>query len=1188
MLLKSLELQGFKTFPEKTVLNFNDGITAVVGPNGSGKSNISDAIRWVLGEQSVKTIRCSKMEDVIFNGTTMRKAKGFASVTLTILNDDRKLQVDDDEVAITRKFYRSGESEYLINKNEVRLKDIHELFMDTGLGRDGYSMVSQGKIDSIVASKSDERREIFEEAAGISKYRYRKAQAQRRLEQTEENLVRLHDIFQELEERVGPLKEQADKAKIYLELANQKKAVEIGTWLFTLSKSNEILHDYDDKIGISRSHYEEIEKNLEAFNLELEKLSENVLNRTVKGEETRQKISKCEENSLEKKGQISVLQNDILHNDANIQRISNEISILEQGFSSIEISVTEKNKSLDDLKKNFGQKKSELKKNEKILKKLTEKIALSADSSQTLTSELSDLNKLASECQIKMLTAKSNIENLAHRQADIEKNLVLHEEKIKVLDEKLSLENNSLSELKKQAEISVSEFKNAEIVVKNSEKKCEKLKQIADNLTLDADAQIRKIRMLEELERNLDGFTHSVKFLMREVKKNTISGIHGPVTKLIRVPREFAVAIEVALGAAVQNVVVDTEETAKNAIFFLKSKGIGRATFLPISNIKGFELQEKSLNFCQGFIGIASSLCDCDAVYRNILDFLLGKIVVVDNLDNATTIARKFAYKFKLVTLDGQVINTGGALTGGALGKNVGLLDRAEQINFLKKKYDELNINARNARNSYVEEQKKLQRLRENLEILKKNTEKIKISLNNSEQICQQKILEKNALNSMYENFQREKFDITAKIQDLTEVADISEKEFKEFMQKIKVAEKLLLTVGESKSEVVAQRDEINSKVNDLQLELVAVNANIDRLSFEINSMLENKKLTQIQYLNFLAELDNLSSENSNIEIKINELNSEIENLSKVSVQLNRDIAVFNAEKIEFEKNITELRNSERSSLNEKEKIALEISKLEDKKMSVQKDYDVIIAKLWDEYELTRREAIASFDVVENTSQAAKELNELRLKIKNLGVINVAAIEEFQQVSERYQFMKAQINDVEKSKKELYRLINELTKQMRTLFSEKFAQINENFGTVFKELFGGGKANLELTDASDVLNSGIEIYVQPPGKIVTHLEALSGGERALIAIALYFAIMKVSPAPFCVLDEIEAALDDVNVDRFAAYLRKMNKNTQFIVISHRRGTMEEADVLYGVTMQNEGISKLLELRASEMEKNILS
>ena len=1188
MLLKSLELQGFKTFPEKTVLTFDKGITVVVGPNGSGKSNISDAVRWVLGEQSIKTIRCSKMEDVIFNGTTERKAKGFASVTLTIMNDDRKLPVDEDEVVLTRRFYRSGESEYLINKNEVRLKDIHEIFMDTGLGKDGYSMISQGKIDSIVASKSEDRREIFEEAAGISKYRYRKLQAQKRLDQTEENLLRLYDIFKELEERVGPLKEQAKKAKIYLELANRKKTLEIGTWLFTLEKSNDVLQNYNNKIEISQNQYEEIENRLESFNTELETISAKILNCTVKSDETRRKITEYDEDIIKNNAQISVLQNDILHNNENIQRLTQEALSLEQSFPELEISIKEKSEKLDGLKDKLVQKNSQLENNEQILKSLTDKINTASDDSKRLSDELSNLNKFSSEFQVKIITSNSEIENLSKRKNELEQNVNLYKQKINLLDEKLLRENDILDELKAKSQNSISELKNIEIAIKTSEKNCEELKHLADKSALDVDSQLRKIHLLEELERNFDGFSHSVKCLMKEVQNNTLSGIHGPVSKLIKVPSKFSVAIETALGAAIQNVIVDTEESAKKSIMWLKKNKVGRATFLPISNIKGFELQEKNLNFCQGFLGIASCLCDCDHIYKNILNFLLGKIVVADNLDNAAVIAQKFSYKFKVVTLDGQVINAGGALTGGALGKNSGILSRSEQIVFLQKEYEDLKNKSQSAQNSYSNAKNELLVQKRNFEALKKNTEEIRLNLNKAEQSYQQKVLEKESLTLMYEKFSNEESEIAQKIKGLMSDLDLSEKEFNQTKDKIKAVEEFLQSTGANKNEVVVQRDKVSAKLNDLRVEIVAVKGDIERLSFEFNSILENKKQSDVKQKTLLSQIENLNQRNADIEIQISDINVKSESLKEISKQLNLSIVEINNKKIKFEENITELRKSERLNLNEKEKIALELARLEDKKINVQKEYDTIIAKLWDEYELTRREAVAGFEVLENTSQVAKELNEVRLSIKNLGVVNVAALEEFKQVSERYEFMKSQINDVEKSKKELYRLIGNLTKQMKTLFAERFNLINENFNTVFKELFGGGKAELALTDTADVLNSGIEIYVQPPGKIVTHLEALSGGERALIAIALYFAIMKVSPAPFCFLDEIEAALDDVNVNRFAAYLRKMNKNTQFIAISHRRGTMEEADILYGVTMQNEGISKLLELKATEIEQNFLN
>lgn len=1188
MLLKSLELQGFKTFPEKTVLTFDKGITTVVGPNGSGKSNISDAIRWVLGEQSVKTLRCSKMEDVIFNGTTERKAKGFASVTLTILNEDRRLPVDDDEVAITRRFYRSGESEYMINKNEVRLKDVHELFMDTGLGRDGYSMISQGKIDSIVASKSEDRREIFEEAAGISRYRYRKFEAQKKLEHTEENLVRLRDIFRELEERVGPLREQSQKAKEYLALANQKKSLEIGTWLFTLSKSGQILQDFDDKISISKTQHEELEAALEDFTAQLDELSKNILSHTASIDEIRREIAASEESSIKKSGEISVLQNDALHNDENIQRVKNEILAIEEGFPQIDATVEAKNNEITSLRVLFENKNAELQAKQQLLESLSKKISDSADKSIQLSERLVELNKAMAEAKIRVLTVRSSVENLGRREAELGQNIATYKQKIDIVQEKVTTDEVTSKALCTRKEELVLQVTELQKNVQTYEGTCHRLRQNVDKLNLDVQAQERKVHLLEELERNLDGFAHSVKFIMKEVEKKSLSGVYGPVSRLIKVPHEYAVAVETALSAAMQNIVVDTEETAKKAILLLKKNNVGRATFLPVSTIKGSELQERNLESEVGVLGLASRLCTCESTYKDILRSLLGRIVIVDTIDNAVILAKKFSHRFRIVTLDGQVLNAGGSLTGGALSKNAGLLNRAEQINTLKKEALALKNKAKIAEADYSKVQEKLTEERKSLDKANAEFEQVKLECNDALLISQRSALELSSLNSAYESFCKEKLDVTQKIKALTVSEASTQSELENLQLEINAVETELYEVGEDKTEVSEQREGLIGEVHELHLEVFSTNKDIDALAAEVKSILESKNSSEAKRKRLLSDVEALRAKNVTIEQQVSDKAAEIAELKSLSNELGEKISALGAEKMTFEKNITELRNSERSKLNEKEKIALELARLDDKKASVQKEYDVIIAKLWDEYELTRREAVAAFEVVENTPQVVRQLGELRLKIKGLGVVNVAAIEEYQQVSGRYEFMRVQINDVETSKKELYRLINDLTAQMKTLFIERFQQINENFNVVFKELFGGGKAEVSLTDPSDVLNSGINIFVQPPGKIVSHLELLSGGEKALVAIALYFAIMKVSPAPFCVLDEIEAALDEVNVDRFAAYLRKMNENTQFIVISHRRGTMEEADVLYGVTMQNEGVSKLLELRATEIEKNFVS
>ena len=724
--------------------------------------------------------------------------------------------------------------------------------------------------------------------------------------------------------------------------------------------------------------------------------------------------------------------------------------------------------------------------------------------------------------------------------------------------------------------------------VKTYEVQCSQLRKNVEKLNLDVQTQDRKVRLMEELERNLDGFAHSVKFIMKEVEKKRINGVLGPVSRLIKVPEKFAIAVETALGAAMQNVIVDTEETAKQAILLLKKNNVGRATFLPVSTVKGNELQERNLEAESGVLGLASRLCTCDETYKNILKSLLGRIVIVDTIDNAVALARRFSYKFRIVTLDGQVLNAGGSLTGGALSKNAGLLNRAEQVSALKKELENLCKKAQKAEAEYTQVQEVLADAKKSYDEEKSKCEQLKLEYNNLKLEKQQQELELSSLSTVCENFNKEKSDLEKKIANLSFSYETTTTELTKTQSEIQSVEVELRETGADKTEIFEQKEVLNAKIHELHLEAFSAKKDIETLEAEVKSILANKQANEAKRNEMLSEVDAAKLKNAEIEQQITNKKAEISALKEDSVELEHKILVLNAEKINFEKNITELRNSERSKLNDKEKIALELARLEEKKANVQKEYDEIIAKLWDEYELTRREAMAAFDVVESTPQAVRQLNELRLKIKNLGVVNVAAIEEYQQVSERYEFMGTQINDVETSKKELYRLINDLTSQMKTLFVERFQQINTNFGEVFKELFGGGKAELSLTDASDVLSSGIDIFIQPPGKIVSHLELLSGGEKALVAIALYFAIMKVSPAPFCVLDEIEAALDEVNVDRFAAYLRQMNQNTQFIVISHRRGTMEEADVLYGVTMQNEGVSKLLELRATEIEKNFVS
>ena len=1186
MLLKSLEVQGFKTFPDKTKLSFNDGITAVVGPNGSGKSNISDAIRWVLGEQSVKTLRCSKMEDVIFNGTPTRKSQGFAEVTLTVENQDRRLPFDSDQVAVTRRYYRSGDSEYLINNAAVRLKDIHELFMDTGLGRDGYSMISQGKIDSIVASRSEDRREIFEEAAGISRFRYRKSEAERRLDQTEENLLRLRDIITELESRVLPLAEQAKKAKDYLAYADEKRTLEIGLWLSTLEKSGQILHAQEGKIAIARGQHDDAGVQLERIRAEVEDIFVKTNSYNARVDAVRREIASFEENASAKKAEASVFENDILHNNENIERIRREIEQANTSSQDMEHEIQEKKNKVEAHTQYAEQKQQELMTCTQSLEHLQMGMSQNDGAGDSLSKELSALSIKASNAHVACMTAASSIREVEARLDAVKTGIISRSDAIKQTKQALADYTAMQQDAQERVQELANMVKGYEIRLGSKKQKLESAKQQADKLTLDAEERIRRARLLEELERNLEGFSQSVKIVMREASRGILQGIYGPVSRVIKVPSAYTVAIETALGAAMQNLVVGTEEDAKHAIALLKRQDGGRATFLPLSTIHGNVLQENGLAGCTGFVGLASELCRCEAQYTGVLHSLLGRIVVAEDLDSAVAIAKRFHYRFRVVTLDGQVVNTGGSMTGGSLAKNSGLLSRAAEIEKIHREADALKEQALAARNAFREAETEMAGAEAALvgakgEFASAQEERIKI-----EAECKSCAAELQSAQKAVQELETEHMSITGRIGDLKRTEEQSQQESVALAAKIAETEQKLTAITGNREELAARREQLTAQMQEIRLQIVTVQKDVESLHAEIAGI-EGRKLDYIGRMKgYHSEIETVSAKNVSLAAQINALNEQSDVLRQKAKDAEQKIEQFNQESMELEKRSVELRRMERDKTAARETIGRDLARLEERKESLQKEYDEIISRLWEEYELTRREAEEIGKKIENVPEAQKRLNELKLKIKNLGSVNVGAIDEYKEVSERYEFMKLQVNDVEKSREELFQLINELTQQMRELFVSRFKQINENFSSTFRELFGGGSAELTLSDPSDILNSGIEISVQPPGKIVVHLEALSGGEKALVAIALYFAIMKVSPAPFCVLDEIEAALDDVNVDRFAAYLRRMNANTQFIVITHRRGTMEEADVLYGVTMQDEGVSKLLELRASEIEQKL--
>ena len=1182
MLLKSLELHGFKTFPDRIKLSFDKGITSIVGPNGSGKSNISDAIRWVLGEQSAKTLRCSKMEDVVFNGTDKRKKTGYAEVTLSIDNKDRILPFDGDEVAVTRRYYRSGESEYMINKATVRLRDIHELFMDTGLGRDGYSMIGQGKIDSIVASKSEERREIFEEASGISRYRYRKIEAERKLKSTEENLVRLRDIVGELEDRLGPLKKQSEKAQKFLVLSEEKKGLEIALWLNTLDNSANIIKEQDDKIDIQRAQYENAEQELANISSETESIYLKNGEITSKIDTIRRNISQFESEVSNNNALISVANNDIEHNKETITRLETEIEQLDNSFTEIESQIKEKKENVEKLKLSIEEKQKEYNEVSENLNTISMDASRSGDELQELNSKLAELSQKSANAKVVLLTSDSSINELNERIDTLNSSLSEKESNLETTSKMLEDYKVQGKDSAEKVEMLSNTIKGLELKINNLKARNENSKGEIDRLTLDSNEKLRRANILEDLEKNLEGFAHSVKTVMNLSRHGKIGGIHGPVSRLIKVPTDYAVAIETALGGAMQNIVTGNEEDAKRAIRTLKENKGGRATFLPIATIKPRYLNENGIDSCFGFVGVASDLCDCKDEYKGILQNLLGKIVIAEDLNSAVSIAKKYSYRFKVVTLDGQVVNAGGSLTGGSLNKRTGLLSRASEIEKYRKEAKALADKANELKEQYSNSQQEFAKYEADIlgtrgDLSTEQQELIR--LRTEYKACQN---EYDSLVSSIDFTKNEIVECENKISNLQKDKETADREFSAFEEEIANIEKTTSNLTGNRLALTEKREQLSEKLQNIRLEIVTFEKDKEALISEIRTSEYNSQHQTERKENLRNQI---VSVNSNIDI----INKKIESYTNISnnyqdkiAEFNNAIEKLNGDKEKFEKKSVELRQKEKDLNSTREVSGRELARLEERKINLQKQYDDIIAKLWDEYELTKRQAEEISIEIENVSTARKRLNEIKSSIRGLGSVNVSAIEEYKEVSERYEFLGAQVSDVEKSKNEIERLINDLTKQMKDAFIENFHEINKHFGETFKELFGGGTASLELANPDDILNSGIDIIAHPPGKIVVHLEALSGGEKALVAIALYFSIMKVRPAPFCVMDEIEAALDDVNVDRFAQYMRRMTDRTQFITITHRRGTMEESDVLYGVTMQDEGISKLLELRASEV------
>ena len=1185
MRLKELEIQGFKSFPDKTKITIGEGITGVVGPNGSGKSNISDSIRWVLGETSSKQLRGSgKMEDVIFGGTQSRGAMGFASVALTIDNRDHGLDMDADEVTIGRRYYRSGESEYSINGQNVRLKDVYELLLDTGIGRDGYAIVGQGRIAEIVGAKSAERREIFEEASGIAKYRYRKNEAERRLEAAEGNLERLRDILGELEKRVGPLKRDSEKAQQFLELSERRKSLEVTLWVDAIRRANDTVRDQQRKFEAAQADYERLSRQLDEFDEKSAALREEAQQLVLQVEQANADIRAVTEANAGSESEIAVLKNESEHSRFRIDEATGELERAGQGRQSIETEAAGHKAAIEKLHGEVAALDTRVAELRAELRALEEKAAASGQRRDVIDAAIARLQDTATAAKVRAASAQSAKEAAAQRLDEAKRQAVELENSAAAAEEEKRRAERRL----KDAEEAVTRNDNIKAGLKlKLESRRRQQAEAADALQK-ADKErsntSQRIHILEDLERNMDGYQQSVKAVMRAAAGRRLRGIIGPVAGILTVEKGYETAIETALGFALQNIVVEDQGCARAAIGFLKDERAGRATFLPLDTVQGSRFTGR----LTGTAEVAADLVKCDPRYQHIIDNLLGRIIVVEDLSEASTVAKNLGYRNRIVTLDGQVINAGGSFTGGSTARSVGVFSRKQEL-------DEL-------RTRLVKLEKKRADAEKELEARKAEVDNLTAQLSGAE--------------AEGMNASSERLRASLELDRLTAAVAQHEENTRSLAAEIE-AQQAAVTQNETAcAEAEAAQGKAEAELNTYNAELAELGESTGSLTAERERITNELSENQMQRLAnekdiglHEAALEGLQSRTGEAEARARELNAAIE-AAKAKIEANalkiaeiertrgenkekiaaaeETIRTANAARMEKEAAVARLGQENRALTDERERMSGEMARLAERRTAAENELNDTNTKLWEEYQLTAGEAKELCVEFESLTELRRSVAEVRSKIRGLGNVNVGAIEEYKEVKERYDFLKAQVTDVEKAKSELTRMIAELCSEMEELFTTSFKQINTHFQQIFKELFGGGHARLYLSDESNVLESGIEIEVSPPGKVIKNLSALSGGEQALVAISIYFAILNVNPAPFCFLDEIEAALDDVNVARYAQYLRRMTDHTQFIVITHRRGTMEAADVLYGVTMQEDGVSKILRLDLDKVSADLIT
>ncbi len=1186
MYLKYLELQGFKSFPDKTLVTFGHDITAIVGPNGSGKSNISDAIRWVMGEQNSRSLRGQRMEDVIFGGTQKRAQVGFAEATLALDNTDRALPYDADEMMITRRYYRSGESEYYINRQSVRLRDIHELFMDTGLGREGYSNVSQGRIDEILSVKSTDRREVFEEAAGISKYRHRKEETERRLAGTQDNLLRIGDKIAELELQVEPLRQQAQKAKQYLAWRDELRGVEVALWLQTLERLSATARkaeaDYHSAAFILQQEHDALDQ----LYVTTETLTFDLHHRDTQIDQLREQIAAMEAGEQSIASAVAVLQSNQENCLANRDRVQQELADQDSRSGDISGQIA----ALEKRAAEIGQQAHGL---TAQLDAAQEEGRQLADNAQGMTRRYMQVRNTQESLRAELSARRADqaaleaaLERSRSRSAEVQSDCQTAAARRSQAQQQLEQAVAALEAAKEEITACRNAIEGYRLRSNNRLARRDALRAQESQTGVALETLCSRLKLFEEMEREYEGYSRAVRVIMNQSKRGALRGIHGPVSMLIRTEDRYTVAIEIALGSAMQQIVTEDEQAAKAAIAYLKRSDAGRATFLPLRVIQGKLLHESGLEQCGGYIGLASELVRCDAAYRQIVQNLLGKTVLVEDMDAAIAIAARYGHRFRIVTLDGQVMNAGGAMTGGSVSRSAGILSRANEIERLKQQRADMEKTRDGLRAELAEAERLLQQVSYELqteEARLRQAEDAALRLQGEEK--QHRVLAE-AIHEAITSSERELRALEEGSAADSARSAALQQQCQTLEQQIAAAEQELTVVSEGQSVAAAQTSRLTERVTALRTELAALEAerttaadSIARLRGLQQAMVgdrtEKQRLLQHYEADYAALCAQLAQQQTAMQTRKEQTQQQRAALKQ---SLEERMAV-EARKTATEK---DAQAKSRSILD----MERESARLEAKKTSAELEEKQILDKLWESYELTRSTAPAAAAQVESAAAAQKRVAELKRKIAGLGTPNLGAIDEFARVNERYEYLTSQRDDVLTSKRDLEGIIGDITRQMTLIFTTEFAKINTYFGQTFTEMFNGGRASLELEDPAQPLSCGIEIRVQPPGKQLKTITLLSGGEKAFVAIALYFAILKVRPTPFCMLDEIDAALDDRNVERYASYLRVLSNQTQFIVITHRRGTMEAADVLYGVTMQEQGVSKILHLDLNRMQEQL--